>query len=78
LHSGSRFQTLHKRRKKKPPTRALQSENALLDDLYNGPTKVNSFEQFETHFSFIFVPDAAGTDQPMAVQRFRLGQGDWR
>lgn len=36
-HSG-RFLTLHKRRKKRPPTRAMTSDQALLDDLYHGPT----------------------------------------
>ena len=40
LHSG-RFLTLHKRRKKKPPTRAIKSDQALLDDLYHGPIHVS-------------------------------------
>lgn len=37
FHSG-RFLTLHKRRKKRPPTRAIASHQAILDDLYLGPT----------------------------------------
>lgn len=41
-HSG-RFLTLHKRRKKRPPTRAITSDQALLDDLYHGPTHVSFF-----------------------------------
>ncbi|XP_076040307.1 uncharacterized protein LOC143024863 isoform X2 [Oratosquilla oratoria] len=34
-----RFLTLHRRRRRKPPTRALHSNKALLDDLYSGPTQ---------------------------------------
>lgn len=42
FHSG-RFLTLHKRRKKRPPTRAMASDQAILDDLYLGPTHVSNF-----------------------------------
>ncbi|XP_069177832.1 uncharacterized protein [Procambarus clarkii] len=38
--SYSRFMTLHRRRRRKPPTRLLeQPHRALLDDLYHGPTQ---------------------------------------
>ncbi|XP_053652437.1 uncharacterized protein [Cherax quadricarinatus] len=38
--SYSRFMTLHRRRRRKPPTRQLnQPHRALLDDLYHGPTQ---------------------------------------
>ena len=45
VHYG-RFLTLHRRRKKKPPTRAIQSEQALLDDLYLGPIHVLFFKVY--------------------------------
>ncbi|KAB7497515.1 cAMP-specific 3',5'-cyclic phosphodiesterase 7B [Armadillidium nasatum] len=34
-----RFFTLHRRKRRRPPTRALVKEAAVLDDLYNGPTQ---------------------------------------
>ena len=39
-HSSS-FLTMHERRKKIPPTRAIKSDQALLDDLYYGHTHVS-------------------------------------
>lgn len=38
--SYTRFLTLHRRRRRKPPTRLLEKANrSLLDDLYHGPTQ---------------------------------------
>ncbi|KAL7636774.1 UNVERIFIED_CONTAM: hypothetical protein RMT77_012528 [Armadillidium vulgare] len=38
-YSRPRFFTLHRRKRRRPPTRALVKEAAVLDDLYNGPTQ---------------------------------------
>lgn len=38
---SGRFLTPHRRRKKRPPTRSITSDQALLDDLYIGPTHVS-------------------------------------
>ncbi len=53
-HSG-RFLTLHKRRKKRPPTRAMTSDQALLDDLYHGPTHVCYLSDFRLIFKPLFI-----------------------
>ena len=80
FHAG-RFLTLHKRRKKKPPTRAIISEQALLDDLYYGPIRVsfillitNLFFKILGYINILFVDDSEtfGTHQRMAFQCFRI------
>ena len=57
--SGGRFLTLHKRRKKKPPTRSMMTQTsdhqALLDDIYLGPTRVNfKFDHSSLSCLYIF------------------------
>lgn len=70
LHSG-RFLTLHKRRKKKPPTRAIKSEQALLDDLYHGP--IHSLLDRINEWPFnAFALDRATGGRPLPTLCFHL------
>ncbi|XP_059350761.1 uncharacterized protein LOC130692882 isoform X1 [Daphnia carinata] len=69
-HSG-RFLTLHKRRKKRPPTRAMTSDQALLDDLYHGPTHVLLARISEWPFN-AFALDRATGGRPLPTLCFHL------
>ncbi|XP_046652777.1 uncharacterized protein LOC124343496 isoform X3 [Daphnia pulicaria] len=69
-HSG-RFLTLHKRRKKRPPTRAMTSDQALLDDLYHGPTHILLARISEWPFN-AFALDRATGGRPLPTLCFHL------
>lgn len=70
FYSG-RFLTLHKRRKKRPPTRSITSEQALLDDLYHGPIRTLLERISEWPFN-AFALDRATGGRPLPTLCFHL------